>query len=53
MESVQLEHENMTRLVLVTLQDGVEERRRFSNEEKNPMTLKEFNEEPYEVKVSY
>ena len=37
MESVQLEHENVTELVLVTLRDGVEERRRFSNEEKDPM----------------
>ena len=33
MESVQLEHENVTELVLVTLWDGVEEGRRFSNEE--------------------
>uniref|UniRef100_A0A8S0WMD2 Uncharacterized protein n=1 Tax=Spirodela intermedia TaxID=51605 RepID=A0A8S0WMD2_SPIIN len=34
MESVQLEHENVTELV------------RFSNEEKDPMTSKELNEEP-------
>lgn len=30
MESVQLKHENVTELVLVTLRDGVEEGRRFS-----------------------
>ena len=36
MESVQLEHENVTELVLVTLRDGVAEGRRFSNEEKDP-----------------
>src|SRR3954466_7958322 len=35
MESVQLEHENVTQLVLVSLRDGVEEGRRLSNEE-NP-----------------
>ena len=35
MESVQLEHENVTRLVLVSLWAGVEERRRFSNKEKD------------------
>jgi len=52
MESVQLEHENVTELVLVTLGDGVEEGRRFSNEEKDPITSKELNEEPYEVKIS-
>lgn len=52
MESVQLEHENVTELVLVTLRDGVEEGRRLSNEEKNPITWKELNEEPYEVKIS-
>ena len=51
-ESVQLEHENVTELVLVTLRDGVEEGRRFSNEEKDPITSKELNEEPYEVKIS-
>lgn len=51
-ESVQLEHENVTELVLVTLRDGVEEGGRFSNEEKDPMTSKELNEEPYEVKIS-
>lgn len=50
MESVQLEHENVTELVLVTLRDGVEEGR--SNEEKDPITSKELNEEPYEVKIS-
>ncbi|KAL5696847.1 translational accuracy protein [Ranunculus cassubicifolius] len=52
MESVPLEHENVTELVLVALRDGVEEGRRFSNEEKDPMTSKELNEEPYEVKIS-
>jgi len=52
MESVQLEHENVTELVLVPFWDGVEERRRFSNEEKDPITSKELNEEPYEVKIS-
>ncbi|PPS14182.1 hypothetical protein GOBAR_AA06396 [Gossypium barbadense] len=55
MESVQLEHENVTEFVLVTLRDKVEERRRFSNEEKDPMTSKELNEEPYEffIKCPY
>lgn len=38
MGSVQLEHENVTKLVLVTLRDRVEERRRFSSVEKDPMT---------------
>ncbi|KAL4303797.1 hypothetical protein GQ457_10G004590 [Hibiscus cannabinus] len=38
-------------LLLVTLRDRVEEGRRFSNEEKDPMTLKELNEEPYEKEV--
>ncbi|MBA0665915.1 hypothetical protein Goklo_002383 [Gossypium klotzschianum] len=52
MESVQLEHENVIEFVLVTLRDRVEEGRRFSNEEKNPMTSKELNEESYEVKIS-
>ena len=36
MKSVQLEHENVTQLVLVSLRDGVEEGRRLSNEEKDP-----------------
>uniref|UniRef100_A0A453E353 Uncharacterized protein n=1 Tax=Aegilops tauschii subsp. strangulata TaxID=200361 RepID=A0A453E353_AEGTS len=36
MESVQLEHENVTQLVLVSLRGGVEEGRRLSNEEKDP-----------------
>ena len=45
MESVLLEHENVTELVLVTLLDGVEEGRRFLNEEKDPMTSKELNGE--------
>ncbi|TYJ00669.1 hypothetical protein E1A91_A13G101300v1 [Gossypium mustelinum] len=52
MESVQLEHENVTEFVLVTLRDRVEEGRSFSNEEKDPMTLKELNEELYKVKIS-
>lgn len=42
----------MTKLVLVTLRDGVEKGRGFSNAEKDPMTSKELNEEPYEVKIS-
>ena len=41
-------NENVTELVPVTLRDGMEEGRRFSNEEKDPMTSKELNEEPYE-----
>ena len=52
MESVQLEHENVTKLVLVTLRDRVEEGRGFSDTEKDPMNSKELNEEPYEVKIS-
>ena len=32
--------ENVTELVLVTLRNGVEEGKRFSNEEKDPMTSK-------------
>lgn len=50
MESVQLEHENVTEFVLVTLRDRVEEGRRFSNEGKDQTTLKELNEEPYKNK---
>ncbi|KAK4381461.1 NAD(P)H-quinone oxidoreductase subunit A, chloroplastic [Sesamum angolense] len=46
MESVQLEHENVTKLVLVTLREL--EGRGFSNAEKDPMNSKELNEEPYE-----
>lgn len=42
----------MTEFILVTLRDGVEEGRRFANEERDPMTSKELNEEPYEVKIS-
>ncbi|KAL5994318.1 hypothetical protein ACLOJK_035192, partial [Asimina triloba] len=49
MESVQLEHENVIELVLVTLRDGVEEGRKLSNEEKDPTTSKKLNEEPYEI----
>ena len=47
-------NENVTELVLVTLRDGVEEGRRLSNEEKDPIPIisKELNEEPYEVKIS-
>ena len=45
-------NENVTELVLVTLRNGVEEGKRFSNEEKDPMTSKELNEEPYEMKIS-
>lgn len=40
----------MNELVLVTLRDRVEEGK--TNEEKDPITLKELNEEPYEVKIS-
>ena len=47
-----MEHENVTKLVLVTLRDGVEKGRGFSNAEKDPRTSKELNEEPYEVKIS-
>jgi len=36
MKSLQLEHENVTELVLVTLRNGVEEGKKFSNEEKDP-----------------
>ena len=43
-------NENVTELVLVTLRKGVEEGNRFS--EKDPITSKELNEEPYEVKIS-
>nr|GEU67533.1 NADH dehydrogenase subunit 2, chloroplastic [Tanacetum cinerariifolium] len=39
-------------LVSDTLRDGVEEGRGFSNAEKDPITSKELNEEPYEVKIS-
>ncbi|MBA0750775.1 hypothetical protein Gogos_002163 [Gossypium gossypioides] len=53
MESVELKHENMTEFVLVTIRDRVKEERRFSNKEKDPITSKELNEEPYEVKISF
>ncbi|CAA6655302.1 unnamed protein product [Spirodela intermedia] len=43
MENVQLEHENVTALVLVTLRDGVEEGRRFSNEYINEQYLAVIN----------
>ena len=36
-KSLQLEHENVTELVLVTLRNGVEEGKKFSNEEKDPI----------------
>jgi len=52
MESVQLEHENVTELGLVTLGAGGEEGRRLSKEEKEPILSNELNEEPYEVKIS-
>ncbi|MBA0735821.1 hypothetical protein Gogos_019635, partial [Gossypium gossypioides] len=45
MKSVRLEHENITKFVLVTLRDRVEEGRRFSNEKKEPIILKELKEE--------
>ena len=45
-------NENVTESVLVTLRGGMEEGRRFSNEEKDPTTSKELNEEPYEMKIS-
>jgi small subunit ribosomal protein S12 len=45
-------NENVTELVLVTLRNGVEEGKRFANEERDPMTSKELNEEPYEMKIS-
>ena len=47
-----MEHENVTEFVLVTLRDLVDEGRSFSTDEKGPMTSKELNEEPYEVKIS-
>ena len=43
MKSVQLEHENVIESTLVTLWDRVEEGRRFSNEENDPLTSKELN----------
>jgi hypothetical protein len=39
MESVQLEHENVTQLVFVSLKDGVEEGQKLSNEEKDPFKI--------------
>ncbi|MBA0794919.1 hypothetical protein Gohar_019202, partial [Gossypium harknessii] len=45
MKSVRLEHENMTKFVLVTLRDRVKEGRRFSNEKKDPITSNELKEE--------
>lgn len=52
MERVQLEDENVRKLVVVPLQDGVEEGSGFLNAETAAMTSKELNEEPYEVKIS-
>jgi len=49
MESVQLDYENVIELILVTLWDGMEEGRRFSNEENDPMISKQLNEESHEV----
>ena len=43
MKSVQLEYENLIKLVLVTLQNEVEEENRFSNKEKDLITSKELN----------
>jgi len=53
-ESVQLEHENVTELVLVTLRNGIEEGERFSNRTRKRIQWlqKKLNEEPYEVKIS-
>ncbi|CAN6446853.1 unnamed protein product [Victoria cruziana] len=39
MESVQLKHENITELLLVTLRDRVEEGRRFSNDSKGDLSV--------------
>lgn len=41
----------MIEFVLVIFWDGVEEGRRFLNEERDLMILKELNEELYEVKI--
>ncbi|KAI5666689.1 hypothetical protein M9H77_16542 [Catharanthus roseus] len=49
MESVPLEHENVIKLVLVTLREGVEEGRGFSNAKKDPMNSKELNKEPLDA----
>ena len=45
-------NENVTELILVTLQGRAKEGKRFLNKEKDPTTSKELNEEPYEVKIS-
>lgn len=45
-----MEHKNVTELVLLTFLEGVEIR--FLNDKKDPMTSKELNEEPYEMKIS-
>ena len=52
MESIQLEHENVTQLVLVSLRDGVEEGRRLSNEEKDPFERR-TNFEGTELSMTY
>ena len=44
-ENVHLEHEYVIELILITLWDGAKEGERFSNEEKDPMTLKELKEQ--------
>jgi hypothetical protein len=41
-----------TELVLITLRNGVKERKKFSNEENDPISFKELNEELYEIKIS-
>lgn len=45
-------NENVIELVIITLQNRIEEGKRFLNEEKDPMTLKELKEETYEVNIS-
>ncbi|TQD71260.1 hypothetical protein C1H46_043204 [Malus baccata] len=41
-------NENVIKLVIVTLQNGMEEGKRFLNEENDSMTIKELKEETYE-----
>lgn len=45
-------YENVTNLVSVTLRNGIEEGRRFSNKENDLMTLKDLNQDPFDVKIS-
>ena len=52
MESIQLEHKNVTELVLITPRDRVEEGKKFSNEKNDLMTSKELNKKSYDVKIS-